>query len=368
MRRSPRRRIGALLALCRILGASARRRWPGTADWDDVLSMARELWVMPSLGYAVREGASPFPAPAAELLREYYRVNALRNVRFRHQLVEAVHALNQAGIVPLLFKGALQLVDGTEANSGYRGMGDLDLAVPADAMAASAEALGQLGYGPDRTWILLHPHVLPMKKHDVPGPIELHVELGSRRTASVLPMAAAWDASGELGFEGVQARALSPTHQALHSVLHASVQDLGHAVAALPLRQLLTLAHLDRVHGPALDWRAIRARMEAHGLSRVLRDHVWLAHRLAGLALPEGAWGRWGERSHELRVLANFGLGWPAHLHRNLLDAFDRTYLDALYEHGDRPLGLARAWGRHAGHLLRRDGLGVLTRGLARRA
>jgi Uncharacterised nucleotidyltransferase len=332
-----------------------------------VLGVARELWVLPSLGYVVRDGRSPLPAPAAELLRDYYRENVLRNLRFRRQLIEAVHALDEAGIVPLLFKGALQLVDGTDERPGYRGMGDLDLAVPTGALASAGEALGGIGYRPDRTWVLLHPHVLPMTKRGEPGAVELHVELGSPRTATVLPMAAAWSDSTELSFEGVQARALSPTHQVLHSVLHASVQDLGHAVAALPLRQLLTLAHLGRVHGAAVDWDAIRARMDAHGLARVFRDHVWLAHRLAGLALPAGAWGGAGERRHELRVLANFGLGWPAHVHRNLLDAFDRGYLDALYAHGDRPVKLARAWGRHAAHLLRRDGRDVMRRGLARR-
>ena len=361
MKRSPRRRVGALLTLCRIL--DGKHHPPRAAEWDDVLEVARELWILPSLGYAVRDGQGAPPAPAAELLSEYYRVNALRNARFRHQLIEAVGALNEAGVVPLLFKGALQLVDGTEVSPGYRGMGDLDLAVPRDCNSTCAEALGGLGYEPDRTWVLLNPHVLPMTGRRVPGPIELHVELSAPRLASVLPMAEAWSDSTELSFEGVRARALAPTHQVLHSVLHAAVQDLGHAVGALHLRQLLTLAHLDRVHGSAVDWKAIRARMDAHGHARALRDHVWLAHRLAGLILPEGRWGAAGARFHEARVLANFGLGWPAHVHRNLLDAFDRTYLDALYGHGNRPVKLAR----RAADLLRSEGRGVATKGLARR-
>ena len=311
----------------------------------------------------MRDGQGGPPAPAAELLSEYYRVNALRNARFRHQLIEAVGALNQVGVVPLLFKGALQLVDDTEVSPGYRGMGDLDLAVPRDSLPAAAEALGEFDYRPDRTWVLLNPHVLPMTGRRVPGPIELHVELCAPRIASVLPVDAAWSDSTELSFEDAQARALSPTHQVLHSVLHAAVQDLGHAAGGLHLRQLLTLAHLDRVHGSAVDWDAIRARMDAHGHARALRDHVWLAHRLAGLTLPEGRWGTSGARLHEARVLANFGLGWPAHFHRNLLDAFDRTYLDALYGHGNRPVKLAR----RAAHLVRSEGRAVATKGLARR-
>lgn len=332
-----------------------------------MVEVARELWVLPSLGYMVRHQHRSCPGPAADLLAEYHRVNALRNARFRHQLIEAVEALNRAGIEPLLFKGALQLVDGTDLSPGYRGMGDLDLAVPSDSMTAAAGALEALGYGPDRTWVLLHPHVLPMARRRVPGPIELHSELGTPRVAAVLPFASAWQAATELSFDGVKVRALSPTHQVLHSVLHASVQDLGHAVGGLPLRQLFTLAHLDRVHGSSVDWPAIRAGMHDHGLARVLKDHLWLAHRLAGMALPEGVTAGVSPRLHEARVLANFGLGWPAYLHRNLLDAFDRNYLDALYGHDDRPLQLARAWARHSAHLLRREGLGVATKGLERR-
>ena len=40
---------------------------------------------------------------------------------------------------------ALQLVDGTDETPGYRGMGDLDLAVPTDALASTGEALGDTG-------------------------------------------------------------------------------------------------------------------------------------------------------------------------------------------------------------------------------
>lgn len=338
------------------------------ADFDDVLEVARELWVLPSLGYAVRGLEGWVPERTEEVLRDYYRVNALRNARFRRQLVEAVGALNHEGIEPLLFKGALRLVDGTAVHQGYRGMGDLDLCVAPPAMTAATEALTAIGYRPNRSWALLHPHVVPMNRADVPGPLEVHVELLTRGPAKALPASAAWAASTGIAFDGVCARALSPTQQVLHSILHASVQDLAHATGALPLRQLLSLAGLARIHAGDVDWRGIEAVMHAQRLSPALESHLWLAHRLAGLDLPPGRWGGLAQRRHEARVLANFGLGWPAHLHRSLLDAFDRGYLDALYGHRDRPLPLIGAWVRHGLRLAWRNRGGVAARALARRA
>src|SRR5581483_3005968 len=85
---------------------------------------------------------------------------------------------------------------------------------------------------------------------------------------------------------GRRARALTPTHRVLHNVLHSTVQDLNHAVGGLPLRQLVILSRLASDYEDALDWPWIHSRMQEHGLSRQLRDHLWLTHRLAGMALP----------------------------------------------------------------------------------
>jgi hypothetical protein len=157
--------VSALLFLCRALEGQDRslgqRRavsWARPIDWNDGLAVALELWVMPSLGCAAPRIEGTLPAHAAELSRQYYRVNTVRNLRFRHELTEAVQALNAAGVVPLLFKGALQLVDGTAVSLGNRGMADLDLAVPTDAIAACVEALRGIGYEPDPENVYLHPH------------------------------------------------------------------------------------------------------------------------------------------------------------------------------------------------------------------
>lgn len=372
---SPRRRLAALLTLCRVLGGkvgplSAPRRparFSRPTDWNDVLDLAVELAVAPALFPAIRPIESTVPPEIVDRLRECHQATAIQNLRFRHRLVEALKALNAVGIVPLVVKGGLRLVDGTAERLGDRSMVDVDIALALEDQPAALEALRGVGYRSPPVRAFVHPHELSLLHDRAPGPLDLHVELGVPPIPSMLPLAAAWDASTEFSFHGARARALSPTDQALHNVLHSALEDFDHAVAALPLRQLLSLTRLARVHGSAIDWAAIRARMAVNDLSAVLADHLWLAHRLAGLDLPPGPWGGVGARLHETRVLASFGLGWPADLQRNLRHAFGSARLDALYGHGDRPLMLAAARGRHAVHVLRHDARGAVRETLERK-
>ncbi|HEY5317661.1 MAG TPA: nucleotidyltransferase family protein [Solirubrobacteraceae bacterium] len=363
---SPRARVRALLSLRRALTLPEPSPRSAT-DWHDICAVAIELWVAPALWLAIRDTADALAPDVLELLQDHHRANTIRNLRFKEQLREAVQTLNLAGVTPLLFKGSVQLVDGTAAGTGARGMSDLDLAVPAPAMAAAVEALKRIGYAPVAQNQFAHPHVVVMERHRTPGPIEVHVELGFPPISSVLPFTRVWAASAAIAVGGGRARTPSPSHQVLHNILHSAVQDLHHVVAGMPLRQLLTLARLARVHGAAVDWAAVSAELETRGHARALADHLWLAHRFAGLELPKGHRGGPSQRLHEARVLATFGLGWPARLQQNLRIAFAPDYLDKLYGHGGRPAALARARARHAVHVTRRDGTHVVREAFARR-
>ncbi len=201
----------------------------------------------------------------------------------------------------------------------------------------------------------------------MPGLIDLHIELGTGLVSSVLPVADAWGQSLPHSFGSAQARGLSATHQVLHNVLHAAVQDLNHVVRGLPLRQLVALARLVEVHGSETDWEEIQARMAAHRLSEVLRDHLRLTNRLIGIEAPDTLLDGTRWHLHERSVLISFALGWPVEIQRNLRFAFGTAYLDWLYHHDNRRSRLATARARHAAHVLRRDGAAVLGRLLQRR-
>jgi hypothetical protein len=359
---SPRRRGHALFDLCSVLsgpGAPADATWRARdlspVAWAEVRVLADELAVTPSVWGALQRLDIEPPQSELEVFRQHHCWNAARNVGFHHALTEAVEALNAVDIVPLLFKGSLSLVDGSVDDVGGRFMADLDVAVPPGTLAKAIDALRAVGYEPlsRKPWEPVHD--LPVVRRGTLEMIDLHVELGSQPVERVLPASAAWAASSELRFASAQARGLSPTHQVLHCILHSALQDVHHASAGLPLRHLLTLAQLARAHRSAVDWSEIDTRAENQGVSEVVRDHLWLAHRLAGLSLPPGRWDGVRPRLHELRVLANFSLGWPADLHRNLHLTFGSAHLDSLYAHGGSPIRLAAARARHAAQMLQRD-------------
>jgi hypothetical protein len=142
----------------------------------------------------------------------------------------------------------------------------------------------------------------------------------------------------------------------LQCVVHSAVQNHNYVIGGLPLRQLLTLADLLELHGEAVDWGEIEARAARHGLSGHLHGHLWLAHRVLGVPLPQNyrisAW----PRLHEQRALVNFMLRWPPVIHRNLYESLRREHIEALYHCGSSPLALTIARIRHlAVRLLQSD-------------
>jgi hypothetical protein len=372
---SAQRRLAALGLLAAVLRDPAEAADEGwgplsgarrATGWTDVIAVADELLVMPELSRALARDPRP-PSEIIARLRDRRAGNTLRNAQLRRQLGEAVQALNQAEIVPLLFKGSLHLVDGSLRSVGDRWINDLDLLVPPEQFQQAGAALNGLGYVADPGKPFLHPHELPYYRPGDAGSIELHAELGSDRLARVLPAVEAWQESLDLSVADGRAQALSPTHQVLHNILHAAVQDLNHAVGGLPLRQLVALRNTARAHGTAIDWTAVTERMDNHGLMGLTRDYLWLATRAAGAPVPVGRWG-WRPRAHELRVKLNFALGWPPHFQRNIHHAFGREYVRSL--HGFRPgrFALTRVRVRHAVTLLRHDRNQLLAQAVRRRA
>lgn len=361
-------RVATLLSLCRSLrgdaGPHGRRSVVGPA----VVRLAIELGVAPALWCAVKCSGQEISPAEAKRLHELYRDNSLRNLRLRSEVIAAVRALNRARIGPLLIKGALELVEGSWERLGERWIGDIDLAVPAAELAGALDALDGIGYRRADAKPFLHPHEVPLVRDRSVAPIEVHGEIGTSRLAPVLPAAEAWSRSVALSFDGAQARGLSPTDQVLHCILHSAVQDRSHAVGEIPLGKLLILSRLVRAHGAAIDWIRIRDRMAAHGLSRELTAHLWLAQDLVGMPSPDGANAATSAaRLHELRALISFGLPQLIELQRNVRFVFGPEYLRWLYSYGERPWSLGMARARHIYGVVRRDRFAVMRQAAERK-
>lgn len=262
--------------------------------WEPLLAIAHRGLVATVLYPALRRRGLLERTPVAmvEHLAALHALNLERNRLLRRELIRVAQVCNALGVEPLLLKGALALLPGQPPEIAARLLGDLDLLLPAEAVAAGQQALqDQLGYRlayPD--WHFAeHHHACPLIHPDHGVKLELHHAVLGRSLEPALPAADLWRDSQRINFEGTFVRAPAPTHRALHNALHTLLQDHGAALRRLELRQLLDLVRLRANREDAIDWPLIKARFTALGQSVALGGYLSAARNLFGQPLPDGA-------------------------------------------------------------------------------
>jgi hypothetical protein len=285
-----------LLVLCRCLSndrtdravGGLRRDIAALADLRVLYNLAEREHVAPLLYKSLeRDGLLDLlPDEERRLLRARYHFNVLRNEQFRRLAVDLTGALNDAGITPILLKGGVTLFDARHGDPKTRVMADLDMLVPKERYAATMDVVHKMGLTAtieDYDWTFASS---PMQRpHDV-GPVELHYYIGEQR--DVLPPAPAWHDAVPLDAGGPNLRALSPTHRIVHNILHSEVQDRGHALRLVRVRQLHEMAHLARNYDGDIDWPVVGELFARHRLTAIARARFSLAARLLGAAMPPG--------------------------------------------------------------------------------
>lgn len=153
---------------------------PAEHLWPEIVRLADSWLVGPRLYDRIGE-ADFIPAEAAGVLAAISEFSALRSGVMRDELVQIVRALNEAGLDPVLFKGAEWLM-GHYAPRSFRLIGDLDLWFPTEAeRLAALTVFRQLGYTPltpveDHDTAHGH-HYPPFHRHDAVARVELHYVL-----------------------------------------------------------------------------------------------------------------------------------------------------------------------------------------------
>ena len=354
----PRRRLRALRLLGRAISWPDVAPPPDARTWHEVKALAREHGLLGALHRA---------APGDDEVTAAHRRTAGRNLVARRQLRDIAAALAGAGVDVLVFKGSQYLVDGTVADLGSRTMADLDIAVPAQQRDAAAEVLGRLGYHAAPGDPFEHPHeTLYLGPPGTVVPVELHVELGSPPIPAAVPAEAVWRRAVRLEAAGVEVRGLAIDDALVHHVLHAQVQDLNHAVAGLPLRQLHTFSLLAR--RPEPPWSSVTATLEAAGFGAAWRSYVALGAWVFAVDAAVPGRDAWRAGIDRTAALASFGAGeWPSDVLRNLRFALGAEYLDATYGLGGDRRRLPAARVRHLWRTARTSGRGAVGAALHRR-
>lgn len=340
---------GALATLRHELGAPER-------DWCRFVALVNRHRVTPALWASLRrkECSDALPDDLQSYLAAILQRNARRNHLLRQQAYEAVAALNERDIRPVVLKGGLQLFE-PGFDRAARIVADLDLLVPRAGFETAADALCKIGYlildaSRDRS-----KHSLTLSRSDSLATIDLHRDLGPQR--HLLPADVALADSVPLSIDGVVLMSLSPTHRALHTIVNTAVTDPHYRMATVALCRLYDLVLLSQRHAAAIDWNAVCRGMAHGGLEHAVTALLYLTRQLFGMPLPipltETVRARLYVQRYLLQLhsapLRSIGRLWGRITH-----SLSRVRMDYFYACGRNPLHLAGARLRHVRGMLRR--------------
>jgi len=259
-------------------------------EW--VVNIANDYFVTPGLWSGLKSKGletlldeEPF-----RYLHTLHAMNLERNTHLRHQLIEAVRALNSAGIKPLLFKGSGQLLQPIHNDIGNRIMSDLDILIPLEQIPDAINALIDKGYHEaDAKYATQKFHHLPplMRSGDY-GPIELHRQALHNEISHVLPTRKIWEDARSNMVDDIHFFLPSPTHSILICMLHSQKFNNQYDPRQFNPRALQDLAVMTMCYSEEIDWSSIRCMMKDHGLNYLAGSHLLSAHRLMGMPLPSG--------------------------------------------------------------------------------
>jgi hypothetical protein len=276
-----------------------RGEFPRHPDWVRLVGLANRTLTTPGLREFALRFEGRIPEDLSQCISEIHRRNLERNDRLTAQLAEAVAAMNDAGIVPVLLKGAATLATNGRLHCGSKLMSDLDIMVEPTQVIASVKALQGTGYRvvletpPNATrW-----HADLMRRGDV-GAIDLQGQLPG--PAFFYP--------GEREFRKHccpvaigEGTALVPcaTYQALILIIHDEFQDSGYWVGNIDLRHLLDLRHLVRTGG--IDWQMLSSLASSRLARNALETQMVALFSMLGTDVPASFRRRWMPRLQHWR-------------------------------------------------------------------
>jgi hypothetical protein len=265
--------------------AEAYRQWAARVDLDQLDFGSLQL--LPLL--ALRPGGAPGDDALGRQVRHVARFSWLRTQMLGRRVAPVVAALADAGLEPLLSKGAA-LVHAHGVDARLRPMFDIDVAVAphrADEAVAVLNALGYRSILQDaltghRAAVVRDTHGFGFSGPDG-AEIDLHWHLLHQGRSTALSEAFR-AAAVQTELAGVPCRATSVEDTLVVAVAHGTSWARNAAV-----RWVGDVALLLRDHGAALDWDAVVLRCRQARLSRAMLDGLDYVAEVSGLDAPAAA-------------------------------------------------------------------------------
>jgi hypothetical protein len=263
-------------------------------SWQALLDLAAQHDVLPPLMHALDQRALLPPLPhratvagddhVTRRLQGYYRDHLARRALQTAQLQAILRQLNDAGIVPLILKGARYLIAPVASWSEARTFRDIDILLhPGDADRAFALLVAE-GYRPGAAYMRNYHHLPDLQRQGEPASVELHTAALSMNGQTAMSTDFVWrhatkSADGSFFV-------LAPKWQALHCLLHHQLCDRGYARRILALKPLWEWTMLTR-NCSRDDWQDIAGHMREAGALDLLSSWLVQAQRLFGAPPPQ---------------------------------------------------------------------------------
>ncbi|MBI1238161.1 MAG: hypothetical protein GC199_02340 [Alphaproteobacteria bacterium] len=256
-------------------------------DWDSLIALACDHFVIGELAERAESQPALLPPSAAEMLEGVRVLSRERGARMACELESVSALLNQAGVVPVMLKGAAYLACDPAGRARLRLSNDLDILVHADDLTRATAALTAQGYQPHgETPRLRHHHLPSFIAEGQTFPIELHerplnwIVRGRLTTDEMIAKAR------PMAFGAARVLVPSATHLVLHSILHAQFGARQFWTGFQMLRDHFDLLDLVTREGDAIDWPEIARRFEQIGLGGALAFHLELFRQLFDIEIP----------------------------------------------------------------------------------
>jgi hypothetical protein len=343
------------------LTSCLRGEVPAGADWPAIVALANRALVPAQLYTAIAEAGAvqQLPEDVRTFLCEVFKRNRERNRRLSLQLTDALRALNEAGIEPVLLKGAASWASSGRGLEFDRILTDLDILVKPSEVEQALDALQRAGFPCAARYRDKHVVAELGRPTDV-GFIDLH-----QRPPGPLGVALLQNLESfctQISWCGTRTKVPAPALQILFMVVHDQLHDGDYWRGGIVLRHLVDIAELSRAPHP-VDWSLLDRLCETSLVRNVVDAQLVAAERLLGAAVPRYVtkrhWARFQHRRHMWQFkypklslplsVVGFVTEWPnLSAHRAWNEDERRTALD---RNGDstgtmRVRPIKRAWNR----------------------
>jgi hypothetical protein len=282
-------------------------------DWSVFLEKARREGVSAVIFHHLRkhglEGRIPSNIYAA--LSQDYHANLKRNLLIVGALRKILAEFQEAGISCIVLKG-IALVEFVYPNIAMRGMADVDLLIPKEALFRVDVLLSSMGYlsrDGFAAQAVNNPsgYLASLEyRKDPPSPLNLHlhwhpVNTSVPATAFIhgIDLDRIWAKALPVSLADSQALMLCPEHLIAYLCEHAL--RVGHSFDRLIL--LCDLFFAIKAFEGVLDWQVVQDESRRLGLSRFAYHGLTIARGYTGLPIPEACLAQlkpsdlsWGER------------------------------------------------------------------------